>query len=190
MKHLIAFAVALLCSAAFATGKPPATTLGGNAAADAAAAARADAVATGATSTMNSGDAWAVALPGHGAPSYAGQFSICVRGRGVLWNAFWSWEPDTECVKLIAELTRVAATPAPKPAVYPMADSMPAGAVPALADASMPQGVVADAKPIACDMPPTDKPLRTAASTKGNGKPKPQPQKVAAVATPVAGCPR
>jgi hypothetical protein len=111
---------------------------------------------------------WAIALPGHGSPSYAGQFSICVRGRGVLWNAFWSWDPDLECVKLVAELTRMAATPVPKPTLYPMADSMPGGAAPALTDASMTSGLTS------CDAPASDKPVRTAAAAKGNGKPKAQ----------------
>jgi hypothetical protein len=51
---------------------------------------------------------------------------------------------------LIAELTRMAATPVPKPTVYPMAGAAPAGPAPVLADASMQQGAVAGDKPAAC----------------------------------------
>jgi hypothetical protein len=101
-----------------------------------------------------------VALPGHGSPSYAGQFSICVRGRGVLWNAFWSWEPDTECVKLIAELTRLAATPVPKPTVYPMAGT----------SGFSPSDEAAKADTVVCDQAAGDKPVRTAAATRGKSK--------------------
>jgi hypothetical protein len=167
MKHLITFALALLCGAAFATGKPPAP--GANASSTSAATSTASPAANSYGS--NSGDAWAVALPGHGSPSYAGQFSICVRGRGVLWNAFWSWEPDTECVKLIAELTRLAATPVPKPTMYPMAGN----------SGFSPSDEAAKADAVTCDQA-SEKLVRTAAAK--NGKPK--AQKVATVA--VGGC--
>lgn len=63
------------------------------------------------------GDSWAVALPGVGAPSYAGNYSICVRGKGTFWNFAWSWQPDIECIELVARLDRLRATPLPPPVV-------------------------------------------------------------------------
>lgn len=112
MKALITAALALFCACALATGTPPQSK-------------------SSSTSTANSygssGDAWAVALPGHGSPSYAGAYSICVQGKGILWNFAWSWSFDAECVRLIAELERMKATPAPKPTMYPMADNVTSG---------------------------------------------------------------
>lgn len=92
-----------LVAQANATGRTPTTPAEANAASKA-----------GATSYgSQNGNAWAVALPGHGSPSYAGNYSICVRGKGILWNAYWEWVPDPECVKLIAELDRMRAIPVP-----------------------------------------------------------------------------
>lgn len=104
----IALILALFCGAALANGKaPPSPATTSQASATSSAAATASAAPGG------SYNGWAVALPGHGSPSYAGNYSICVRGRGVLWNAFWSWEPDQECVRLIADLDRLARIPVP-----------------------------------------------------------------------------
>jgi len=113
MKHHVALLLALFCGAALATGGKAPT--GPSSSSEAAATSSAGATASVAPGGGYNG--WAVALPGHGSPSYAGAYSICVRGRGVLWNAFWSWEPDPECVRLIAELDRMARAPIPAPRV-------------------------------------------------------------------------
>jgi len=118
-------ALLLLAGVAFATGKPPVTHPSMQQSQTAQGGAGGNATGGSAVGGNVSSDAWAVALPGHGSPSYAGQFSICVRGKGVLWNAVWSWEPDLECVREIARVTAMAATPVPKPATYPMADNAP-----------------------------------------------------------------
>lgn len=70
-------------------------------------------------------DAWAVGLPGFAAPSLAGQYSVCSSGRVVLFGVHTQWGPDFECLRLIAELDRLARTPVPQPARYPMAETVP-----------------------------------------------------------------
>lgn len=107
MKHALTFILlALLCGAVFATDRNPSP---GPSVANSIAGASSQGGAGGNVS----GDAWAVALPGHGSPSYAGNYSICVRGSGFGWNFMWSWSPDMECVKMIADLERLNRTPVP-----------------------------------------------------------------------------
>lgn len=175
---MIALALALSPLLALATGKHPP---GANANSTSAATSTASPIANSYGGT--SGDAWAVALPGHGSPSYAGAYSICVQGKGILWNFAWSWSFDGECVRLIAELDRMRATPVPqKPVHYPMADAAPAEPAPVLSDASMQPGAVADC---AGAIPVAEKPVRTAAARSDKAKPA-KATKVAAAT--VGGC--
>lgn len=138
---LIAFA--LFASAALATDRPqnpPAGPSTSTASSSATASATAQNAATsnangGNVSTPNS---WAVALPGHASPSYAGNYSICVQGRGIGWNLFWTWAPDLDCVRLIADLDKLARTPIPPSKVellteYPAAPVVASCATPAKA---------------------------------------------------------
>lgn len=60
-----------------------------------------------------SGDNSMWVLPSTGAPSYAGAYSVCTKGRGIFWNFAWSWDPDMECIELIARLDHLKATPVP-----------------------------------------------------------------------------
>lgn len=60
-----------------------------------------------------SGDSSMWVLPSTGAPSYAGAYSVCTKGRGIFWNFAWSWDPDLECIELIARLDHLKATPVP-----------------------------------------------------------------------------
>jgi hypothetical protein len=115
VKKLIVFVLAAVFAAAvFATGQPPVVH-----------PAQATSSATGGNSaggnavggSVGGSDALMISLPGHGSPSYAGAYSVCVRGSGVFWNFYWSWAPDLECIELIARLDRLKATPAPAPQV-------------------------------------------------------------------------
>lgn len=114
MKHLLAIALALLCTAALATNKP-APAPGSTAAASAQA---------GATATTGGGDTTLYVLPGPigGGPLPAG---VCqtssYRHVSVVFGAFSQANGDShtdmECLKLLAELERLRATPVPRPAV-------------------------------------------------------------------------
>jgi hypothetical protein len=164
MKHLLTIALALLCGAAFATGKPPAPSQQQH--------------QTGqVVGNYNGGsDAWAVALPSWGG-SYGSDLTVCNSGWG--WGA--KWGPDMECIELVFKLRALHATPVPKPTHYPMAGT--SGFSPS------DEAAKADTQHTLCDTPASDKPVRTAAAA-GNGNGKPKPQKVAAVAPSVAGCPK
>lgn len=128
MKRLLGLLLAAFCGLAMANGKQPppqpAPTPTQTPSANASATANSGSQANASGGTANVPNSWAVALPGHASPSYAGNYSICVRGRGILWNAFWSWEFDADCVRLIAELDRMARLPIP-PAKVELLTSFP-----------------------------------------------------------------
>lgn len=75
-----------------------------------------------------SGDSSMWVLPSTGAPSYAGAYSVCTKGRGIFWNFAWSWDPDMECIELIARLDHLKASPVPvaPPQIMTQPDCKPA----------------------------------------------------------------
>ncbi|MBE7420671.1 MAG: hypothetical protein HS128_23490 [Ideonella sp.] len=123
LPSIIAAALLLCAGTAQATGnhRGPSANPSANASANAAAPA-----------TVNGGDYSVYALPGGGA---AAPSVVCVRWRWYGWGIYGSQDADQECLRLVAELERMRATPPPAaPVTYVSIDLPKAGAPASPAD--------------------------------------------------------
>lgn len=121
---LVLVVLALLSGKVLANGggKP------GGPSANPSANASAAASASAAPGTVNGGDYSVIALPGGGA---AAPSVVCVRWRWYGWGIYGSQDADQECLRLVAELERMRATPVPAAPVTYVSIDLPKDGAPA-----------------------------------------------------------
>lgn len=131
MRSFLTIALMLFCAAAAATDRPRIPT-------PPAMNPTANATASAGSATAGGGDYSVIALPGSSATAAPLPAGFCQVGeshaQGFVWGLYWHSDSatkiDKECLRLLTELERLRATPAPTPTVHimtaPIAQPAPA----------------------------------------------------------------